>query len=192
MYNPVYQIVHLADLSRGEEPVPLEDFLIREFRAVQFNLNVHAVDYRITGEEEGSRVLRPLVGGEHLDHNLLEHLALVPVRIVQQIRGANQQSLRKKGFQIRGSRLDADLAEATVGSRGAVVLEVGRQGIEVHAGDHIEQTGEDEAEVVGMGGGVVLVGGGQFVRHRGVSPFLIFKKIITDSAPVVKHFFHIL
>ena len=167
MYNPVYQIVHLADLSRGEESVPREDFLIREFRAVEFNLYVLAVDHGVTGEEEGSRVLRPLVSGEHLDHDLLEHLALVPVRIVQQISGANQQSLRKQSLEVGAVRLDADLAEAAVGSRGAVVLEVGRQFVKGHAGDHVEQTGNDEAEVVDMGGGVVLVGGGQFVRHGG-------------------------
>ena len=106
MYFLVYQIVHLRQGSSCEEPVPREDPFVSEFGAVQFDLNIFTVDYGITGEEEGHGVFRPFFSGEHLGDDLLEHLTLVPFRIIQQIGGTNQKGFRKKGFQIgivRGS-----------------------------------------------------------------------------------------
>ncbi len=150
-----------------EEPVPRKDSLVREFRAVQFDLNVLAVDHGISGEEEGNRILNPLFSGEGFRDDLLEHLALVPLLIEEQVRGADQQSLRKKSLEIRGSRLDADLAETAFRGARAIVLEVGGEFLEGHSGHRVEQTGEDETEVVNVARGVLVVGGGQFVRHGG-------------------------
>ena len=111
-YDPQNNIPRIfsAGCTLGGE-VPPKDFLVCEFRDVKFDLNLCAVDRGISGFEEGNGVLHPLFGGVPFSDDLLEHLALVPVRIVQKVGASEERSRRKKSGEGGGVGADADLLE---------------------------------------------------------------------------------
>ena len=179
---------------RRSAEVPPQDFLVGEFRTVQFNLNLFAVNLRVSGGEEGNGVFHPLGGGVPLGDDFLEHLALVPMVIHQQVSGAEQGSHRSEGGEVGGGGLDADFSEAAALGGGAIHLEVGGQFSEGHPGDHVEQTSEDETEVVGVSGGVLFVGFGHPVHHGFLIPFPYLQVDYTpnrhNSSSTFLPFFH--
>ena len=179
--------MHKEKTSGGRE-VPLEDFFVREFRAVQFDLNLFAVDRGISRLEERNGVARPRFGGVPLNDHLFEAIALVRYRFGEKAFRAKQGRLGEQSLQIGDIGADADLGEATLGRGSAIHLEVSGQFSEGHSGDHVEQTREDETEVVGMGGGVLVVGFGHPVRH-GVDPLsLSSSTLYTRPARLVNTF----
>jgi len=112
------------------------------------------------------------------------------VRIVQQVGASEERSRRKEGGEGGGIGADADLGETALRGARAIHLEVSGQFGEGHSGDHIEQTGENEAEVVGVGGGVLVVGFGHPVLH-GVNPLsLSSRRLYTQPAQTVNPFCH--